>query len=129
MMFVGLILLAAGTILGGVWANYSWGRFWGWDPKETWALIALLMYVVAIHGKMAGWWGDFGIAVAAVFNFAGVIMAWYGVNYVLGAGLHSYGFGVGGDAYVLAFLAAEAIYVGTAVIRHRGAQKAQLVPA
>ena len=129
MMFVGLILLAAGTILGGVWANYSWGRFWGWDPKETWALIALLMYVVAIHGKMAGWWGDFGIAVAAVVNFAGIIMAWYGVNYVLGAGLHSYGFGVGGEEYVLAFLAAEAIYVGTAVIRHRGAQKAQLVPA
>jgi cytochrome c-type biogenesis protein CcsB len=129
MMFVGLILLATGTILGGVWANYSWGRFWGWDPKETWALIALLMYVVAIHGKMAGWWGDFGIAVAAVVNFAGIIMAWYGVNYVLGAGLHSYGFGVGGEGYVLAFLAAEAIYVGTAIIRHRGARKVDLVPA
>jgi cytochrome c-type biogenesis protein CcsB len=129
MMFVGLILLAAGTILGGVWANYSWGRFWGWDPKETWALIALLMYVVAIHGKMAGWWGDFGIAVAAVINFAGIIMAWYGVNYVLGAGLHSYGFGVGGEEYVLAFLAAEAIYVAIAIARHRGAQKAAMVPA
>ena len=129
MMFVGLILLATGTILGGVWANYSWGRFWGWDPKETWALIALLMYVVAIHGKMAGWWGDFGIAVAAVVNFAGIIMAWYGVNYVLGTGLHSYGFGVGGEGYVLAFLTAEAAYVGLAIVRHRGAQKAELVPA
>jgi cytochrome c-type biogenesis protein CcsB len=129
MMFIGLILLAAGTILGGVWANYSWGRFWGWDPKETWALIALLMYVVAIHGKMAGWWGDFGIAVAAVINFAGIIMAWYGVNYVLGAGLHSYGFGVGGEEYVLAFLALEAAYVGLAIIRHRSASKHQLVPA
>jgi cytochrome c-type biogenesis protein CcsB len=129
MMFVGLILLATGTILGGVWANYSWGRFWGWDPKETWAFIALLMYVVAIHGKMAGWWGDFGIAVAAVVNFAGIIMAWYGVNYVLGAGLHSYGFGVGGEGYVLAFLALEAAYVALAVVRHRSAQKASLVPA
>ena len=129
MMFVGLILLAAGTILGGVWANYSWGRFWGWDPKETWAFIALLMYVVAIHGKMAGWWGDFGIAVAAVVNFASIIMAWYGVNYILGAGLHSYGFGVGGEGYVLAFLAAEAAYVGLAIMRHRGARKAELVPA
>jgi cytochrome c-type biogenesis protein CcsB len=129
MMFVGLILLAAGTILGGVWANYSWGRFWGWDPKETWAFIALLMYVVAIHGKMAGWWGDFGIAVAAVVNFAGIIMAWYGVNYVLGAGLHSYGFGVGGEGYVLLFLAAEAAYVTLAVIRHRGARKNGLAPA
>jgi cytochrome c-type biogenesis protein CcsB len=129
MMFVGLILLAVGTILGGVWANYSWGRFWGWDPKETWALIALLMYVVAIHGKMAGWWGDFGIAVAAVVNFAGIIMAWYGVNYVLGAGLHSYGFGVGGEEYVLAFLALEAAYVALAVVRHRGARQADAVPA
>jgi cytochrome c-type biogenesis protein CcsB len=129
MMFVGLILLAVGTILGGVWANYSWGRFWGWDPKETWALIALLMYVVAIHGKMAGWWGDFGIAVAAVVNFAGLIMAWYGVNYVLGAGLHSYGFGVGGEGYVLTFLALEATYVGLAVVRHRGARQTDAVPA
>ena len=129
MMFVGLILLAIGTILGGVWANYSWGRFWGWDPKETWAFIALLMYVVAIHGKMAGWWGDFGIAVAAVINFAGIIMAWYGVNYILGAGLHSYGFGVGGEGYILAFLGLEAAYVALAVFRHRGATKHHLVPA
>ena len=129
MMFVGLILLATGTILGGVWANYSWGRFWGWDPKETWALIALLMYVVAIHGKMAGWWGDFGLAVAAVVNFAGIVMAWYGVNYVLGAGLHSYGFGVGGESYVLAFLGLETAYVALAVFRHRGATKHRLVAA
>jgi ABC-type transport system involved in cytochrome c biogenesis permease subunit len=129
MMFVGLILLAAGTILGGVWANYSWGRFWGWDPKETWALIALLMYVVAIHGKMAGWWGDFGLAVAAIVNFSGIIMAWYGVNYVLGAGLHSYGFGVGGEEYILAYLALEAAFVAIAIYRHRSASKHQLVPA
>ena len=129
MMFVGLILLAAGTILGGVWANYSWGRFWGWDPKETWALIALLMYVVAIHGKMAGWWGDFGLAVAAIVNFSGIIMAWYGVNYVLGAGLHSYGFGVGGEEYILAYLALEAAFVAVAIYRHRSASKHQLVPA
>jgi len=125
MMFVGLILLAAGTILGGVWANYSWGRFWGWDPKETWALIAILLYVVAIHGKMAGWWGDFGMAVAAIIGFAGIIMAWYGVNYILGAGLHSYGFGVGGEEYILAFLALEAAYVGVAVFRHRTARRAE----
>lgn len=119
MMFIGLILLAAGTILGGVWANYSWGRFWGWDPKETWALIALLMYVVAIHGKMAGWWGDFGLAVAAIINFSGIIMAWYGVNYILGAGLHSYGFGVGGEGYILAYLALEAAFLAVAIYRHK----------
>ncbi|MBU3664529.1 MAG: hypothetical protein FGM15_01435 [Chthoniobacterales bacterium] len=129
MMFVGLILLAAGTILGGVWANYSWGRFWGWDPKETWALIALLMYVVAIHGKMAGWWGDFGMAVAAVVNFSGVLMAWYGVNFVLGTGKHSYGFGVGGEGYVILFIAVEAAYLALAIVRHRRARNPATAPA
>jgi cytochrome c-type biogenesis protein CcsB len=129
MMFVGLILLAAGTILGGVWANYSWGRFWGWDPKETWALIALLMYVVAIHGKMAGWWGDFGLAVAAIVNFSGIIMAWYGVNYILGAGLHSYGFGVGGEEYILLYLALEASFLAVAIYRYRQFQQTSLAAA
>ncbi|MFM8458827.1 MAG: hypothetical protein ACKOB0_07750, partial [Chthoniobacterales bacterium] len=68
-------------------------------------------------------------AVAAVINFAGIIMAWYGVNYVLGAGLHSYGFGVGGEGYVLAFLGLEAAYVTLAVIRHRSATNRHLAPA
>ncbi len=118
LIMLGIVLLAAGTILGGVWANYSWGRFWGWDPKETWALIALLMYVVALHGRLAGWWGDFGVAVASIVCFSGIIMAWYGVNYVLGAGLHSYGFGVGGEGYILTFLGLEAAYVAVAAVRH-----------
>jgi hypothetical protein len=78
---------------------------------------------------MAGWWGDFGIAVAAIVNFAGIIMAWYGVNYILGAGLHSYGFGVGGEGYILIFLGIEAAYVTLALVRHRSAQKPNLVPA
>jgi cytochrome c-type biogenesis protein CcsB len=99
---IGVLLLAAGTILGGVWANYSWGRFWGWDPKEVWALIALLGYLAVLHGRFAGWLKDFGMAVGAVCAFLGVLMAWYGVNFVLGAGLHSYGFGNGGQQYVAA---------------------------
>src|SRR5439155_1698324 len=76
---LGVLLLAAGTILGGVWANYSWGRFWGWDPKETWALIALLCYLTALHGRLAGWWTEFGLVVASVICFLAVLMAWYGV--------------------------------------------------
>ena len=68
---LGVILLAAGTILGGVWANYSWGRFWGWDPKETWALIALLCYILTLHGRLAGWWTQFGLVVASVGLFSG----------------------------------------------------------
>ncbi len=112
---IGVVLLAAGTILGGVWANYSWGRFWGWDPKETWALIALLGYLAVLHGRFSGWLGNFGIAVGSVAAFLGVLMAWYGVNFVLAAGLHSYGFGGGGLPYVLtACLVDLAVIGGTA---------------
>jgi cytochrome c-type biogenesis protein CcsB len=108
---VGVVLLAAGIILGGVWADYSWGRFWGWDPKETWALIALLGYLAMLHGRLVGWIQNFGMLVASIVSFNLVIMAWYGVNYVLGAGLHSYGFGGGGVQYVSAFVAADLVYV------------------
>jgi hypothetical protein len=115
---LGVLLLAAGTILGGVWANYSWGRFWGWDPKETWALITLLSYIVVLHGRLAGWWHDFGLAVGSVLCFLAVVMAWYGVNFVLGTGLHSYGFGIGGETYVMGAIALDLIYVSAAVYRY-----------
>jgi cytochrome c-type biogenesis protein CcsB len=116
---LGVLLLAAGTILGGVWANYSWGRFWGWDPKETWALIALLCYILALHGRLAGWWTQFGLAVASVVCFLAVLMAWYGVNFVLGKGLHSYGFGIGGESYVAIFVAVDLLFVAFAIWRYR----------
>ena len=95
-MFVGVILITAGTILGGVWADYSWGRFWGWDPKEVWALITLLVYLAPLHGRFAGWINTFGLVMASIVCFLSVVMAWYGVNFVLGVGLHSYGFVEGG---------------------------------
>ena len=116
---LGVILLAAGTILGGVWANYSWGRFWGWDPKETWALIALLCYILTLHGRLAGWWTQFGLVVASVVCFLAVLMAWYGVNFVLGKGLHSYGFGIGGETYVATFVILDLLFVGFAIWRYR----------
>jgi cytochrome c-type biogenesis protein CcsB len=116
---LGVLLLAAGTILGGVWANYSWGRFWGWDPKETWALIALLCYIVTLHGRLAGWWTQFGLVVASVVCFLAVLMAWYGVNFVLGKGLHSYGFGIGGETYVATFVIADLAFVAFAIWRYR----------
>jgi len=96
-MQVGVLLISAGTILGGVWADYSWGRFWGWDPKEVWALITLLVYLVPLHGRFAGWVNTFGLVFASVVCFLSVVMAWYGVNFVLGVGLHSYGFVEGGS--------------------------------
>lgn len=108
---VGVVLLAAGTILGGVWADYSWGRFWGWDPKETWALIALLGYLALLHGRLAGLVQQFGLLAGSIIAFNLVIMAWYGVNFVLGAGLHSYGFGAGGIEYVAGFCALQYLYV------------------
>jgi len=116
---LGVLLLATGTILGGVWANYSWGRFWGWDPKETWALIALLCYILTLHGRLAGWWTEFGLVVASVICFLAVLMAWYGVNFVLGKGLHSYGFGIGGETYVATFVIVDLLFVGFAVWRYR----------
>ena len=120
---VGVLLLAVGTILGGVWANYSWGRFWDWDPKETWALIALLGYLFVLHGRIAGKWGGFGMAVGAVLAFQSIIMAWYGVNFILGVGLHSYGFGTGGLPLAVAFVIAEVTFVAIAIVRknHRPA--------
>lgn len=119
---VGVLLLAAGTILGGVWANYSWGRFWGWDPKEVWALIALLGYLAILHGRHAGWLRKFGIAAWSIIAFQGVLMAWYGVNFVLGAGLHSYGFGTGGRSYVGIYVLCEIAFVLWATWKHRGHQ-------
>ncbi len=108
---VGVVLLTAGTILGGVWADYSWGRFWGWDPKETWAFIALMGYLALLHARLTGWVQNFGMLVVSVVAFNLVLMAWYGVNFVLGAGLHAYGFGAGGVEYVGAFVAIDLIYV------------------
>jgi ABC-type transport system involved in cytochrome c biogenesis permease subunit len=100
-MQVGVLLIAAGTMLGGVWADYSWGRFWGWDPKEVWALITLLVYLVPLHGRFAGWVSTFGLVALSVACFLSVIMAWYGVNFVLGVGLHSYGFVEGGSQGIM----------------------------
>ena len=120
---LGVLLLAAGTILGGVWANYSWGRFWGWDPKETWALIALLCYILTLHGRLAGWWTEFGLVVASVICFLAILMAWYGVNFVLGKGLHSYGFGVGGEIYVAIFVVLDLLFVAFAIWRYRKSKR------
>jgi ABC-type transport system involved in cytochrome c biogenesis permease subunit len=116
---VGTLFLAIGTLLGGVWASYSWGRFWGWDPKETWALIALLGYLAVLHGRFAGWIKDFGMAVGAIVCYLLVLMAWYGVNFVLGTGLHSYGFGSGGYWYVGSFVAFEVLVIAAAALRRR----------
>jgi ABC-type transport system involved in cytochrome c biogenesis permease subunit len=121
-MQVGVLLIAAGTILGGVWADYSWGRFWGWDPKEVWALITLLIYLVPLHGRFAGWVSTFGLVFASVVCFLSVVMAWYGVNFVLGVGLHSYGFVEGGSQGAMSLILSGmmSLPIGAAWRRHLG---------
>ena len=116
---VGVVLLATGTFLGGMWAAYSWGRFWGWDPKEVWALIALLGYLAVLHSRFAGWVKHRGLAALAASCFALVIVAWYGVNFVLGAGLHSYGFGGGGKLFMGTLVGIQSAYVALALWRSR----------
>ncbi|MCX6190218.1 MAG: cytochrome c biogenesis protein CcsA, partial [Bacteroidetes bacterium] len=92
-LMVGIALLSVGTFLGGVWANESWGRYWGWDAKETWALISILVYafILQLHliPKLSGL---FAYNVAALFGLSSVIMTYCGVNYYL-SGLHSFAAG------------------------------------
>ncbi|MCH8270050.1 MAG: cytochrome c biogenesis protein CcsA [Planctomycetes bacterium] len=109
---IGVLMLTAGTILGGVWAADSWGRFWGWDPKETWALISIVVYFTMLHARHIGWLRDFGLAVAAIVGFMSIVWTFYGVNYVMAAGLHSYGFGSGGEVWVALWAAVEIAFLG-----------------
>ena len=89
-LLVGLILLTLGSFLGGVWANESWGRYWGWDPKETWALVTILVYTFISHmHKIEGFRGSFAVSAGALVGFSSVLMTYFGVNYYL-SGLHSY---------------------------------------
>ena len=116
---LGVLLLGAGTLLGGLWADYSWGRFWGWDPKETWALIAFLGYIALLHARYRGMLQELGFLVASIFSFLLVLMAWYGVNFVLGAGLHSYGFSSGGNIPIFVYIVLQSIFVLYAIFCYR----------
>ena len=91
---IGLFLATIGTFLGGVWANESWGRYWGWDAKETWALIITVVYTIILHMRLAPKIkGEFIFNVAAIFGFASVLMTFLGVNYYFTKGMHSYASG------------------------------------
>ncbi len=89
-LIIGLFMLTIGTFLGGVWANESWGRYWGWDPKETWALVTVLIYSFVAHMRfIPGFRGNFAYSFASLISFSSVLMTYFGVNYYL-SGLHSY---------------------------------------
>jgi cytochrome c-type biogenesis protein CcsB len=90
---VGLVMLTIGNFLGGQWANESWGRYWGWDPKETWALISIMIYAFVIHIRLIpGLRGKWLFNVLSMFAYASIMMTYFGVNFYL-SGLHSYASG------------------------------------
>ena len=92
-VLIGLALLSVGTFLGAIWANESWGRYWGWDPKETWALITMLVYAITVHLRLVKRWNNVWLFnLATVLAFFSVLMTFLGVNYFL-SGMHSYGQG------------------------------------
>ena len=110
-LYAGLIALTAGTLLGGVWAAQSWGRFWDWDPKESWAFVSLSFYLVAVHLYRFNKIGGQGLAFGAIGGFLAITFCWYGVNYIIGTGMHSYGFGTGGLIYYCSFIAIECLFL------------------
>lgn len=92
---IGLFMLTIGTFLGGIWANESWGRYWGWDPKETWALVSVLVYAIILHFRyIPGLKGKFAFNAAAMWGYAAILFTFFGVNFIL-VGLHSYANGDG----------------------------------
>ncbi|MCA9320778.1 MAG: cytochrome c biogenesis protein CcsA [Planctomycetes bacterium] len=119
-MPIGLILLLAGMVLGGVWADASWGRFWGWDPKETWSFITWIVFLVIVHGRWSGWLKDFGVAMGTMVGGWALLWTYYGVNFFQ-SGLHSYA-GTGGPSrpplWLWIFSAFEVSLCAAALWRH-----------
>ncbi|HET6163894.1 MAG TPA: cytochrome c biogenesis protein CcsA [Planctomycetota bacterium] len=110
----GLLFSVVGTILGGVWANDSWGRFWGWDPKENGALMICLWELATLHGRMGGYLRELGLCTAAIFNGVIVAFSWWHVN-LLGVGLHAYGFTHGILGRLSVFYGIEALVLMAAL--------------
>ncbi len=107
-----------GTVLGGIWANYSWGRFWGWDPKENGALLIVLWNLIILHARKGGYLRDLGVCVAAVFGGMVVTFSWWGVN-LLGVGLHSYGFISGIANTLMIVYSIETVVMGIGLMAAR----------
>ena len=121
-LIVGLYFMTAGVFLGGVWANESWGRYWGWDPKETWALITVLVYAFVTHmHNIPGLRGRFAFNLASFFSYSSVMMTYFGVNYFLG-GMHSYASGSSFKIPVWSYVVIL-VLVGISLLAYRNQQK------
>lgn len=119
-MIYGVVCFSAffsfvGTILGGIWADQSWGRFWGWDPKENGALMIVLWNALVLHARWGGFAKPRGLAVLAVFGNVVTALSWFGVN-MLGIGLHSYGFMDKAFPALMAFIAVQAVLMGLGML-------------
>lgn len=131
MIQIGLFLAVAGTFLGAIWANESWGRYWGWDAKETWALIILFVYAIVTHMRHQPKLNDALVFnIASVIGFASVLMTFFGVNYYLTKGMHSY---AGGDRSIFPFYAWVIIFavlalIAAAVIKEKYILKDKKIP-
>jgi cytochrome c-type biogenesis protein CcsB len=104
-----------GTVLGGIWADQSWGRFWGWDPKENGALLIVLWNAIILHARWGGLVRDRGIMNLAVFGNIATSFSWFGVN-MLGIGLHSYGFMDAAFKWLAFFIATQLVIIGLGLI-------------
>jgi ABC-type transport system involved in cytochrome c biogenesis permease subunit len=104
-----------GTILGGIWADQSWGRFWGWDPKENGALMIVLWNAIILHARWGGIARTRGIMVMTVFGNIITALSWFGVN-MLGVGLHSYGFMEKSFLWLMGFIASQFVIIGLGMI-------------
>ncbi|HVG95025.1 MAG TPA: cytochrome c biogenesis protein CcsA [Planctomycetota bacterium] len=122
-----LIFSVVGTILGGIWANESWGRFWGWDPKENGALLICLSQIALFHGRMGGYLRATGFAIASIFTGCVVVFSWWGVN-LLGVGLHSYGFTSGLWLWIIYFWGFQAMVMIAGMV-HDSAMKSAAAEA
>jgi cytochrome c-type biogenesis protein CcsB len=120
--WVGSILLVAGILTGSMWAASSWGRYWGWDPKEVWSLVAFLAYMAILHARAERLIGGFGVAAWSIVAFQTILMTYLGVNFVLASGLHSYGFGESNVVRAMVLTAlGEAAFIAVAWARQRNA--------
>lgn len=117
--FIGTGLLTAGTILGGLWAARTWGSFWSWDVKEAWAFISICIFLAALHLESFKMGGPAAICSLTAVGFLSVTFTWYGINYVLKKGMHTYGFGDGGILYYCLFLVADLVLLGFLLYRNR----------
>jgi ABC-type transport system involved in cytochrome c biogenesis permease subunit len=104
-----------GTVLGGIWADQSWGRFWGWDPKENGALIIVLWNAIILHARWGGLVKQRGLMCLAVFGNVVTSWSWFGTN-MLGIGLHSYGFMDAAFWWLTGFMATQVLVIGLALV-------------